>query len=183
MCVIADDNGAIGLGGVMGGESTSVSETTVNVFIESAIFDPCAPAAPGAFSASIPTRAIASSVASIPNSSAGLDLATKACHRVLRRRTSDITVAGRVPTQKRELAFDATLIEKLTGLKLHEAEAFGILAKLGFNIVVGRRVTIPSWRPDIHGVTDLVERWCASPVSIACPRRRCRACTACRCRC
>src|SRR2546430_2244661 len=70
---------------------------------------------------------------------------------------SDITVAGRVPDSKRELAFDATLIEKLTGLKLHEAEAFGILAKLGFNIVVGRRVTIPSWRPDIHGTTDLVE--------------------------
>jgi len=40
MCVIADDSGAIGLGGVMGGESTAVSAETTDVFIESAWFDP-----------------------------------------------------------------------------------------------------------------------------------------------
>ena len=40
MCVIADDSGALGLAGVMGGESTGVSEATTNVFIESAYFDP-----------------------------------------------------------------------------------------------------------------------------------------------
>ncbi|MCA8904387.1 MAG: phenylalanine--tRNA ligase subunit beta, partial [Hyphomonas sp.] len=40
MCVIADDSGVIGLGGVMGGESTAVSADTVDVFIESAWFDP-----------------------------------------------------------------------------------------------------------------------------------------------
>src|SRR5262249_3766415 len=38
--VIADESGAIGLGGVIGGETTGVSETTTNVFIESAYFDP-----------------------------------------------------------------------------------------------------------------------------------------------
>ena len=40
VCVIADASGAIGLGGVMGGESTKVSETTTDVFVESAYFDP-----------------------------------------------------------------------------------------------------------------------------------------------
>ena len=40
MCVIADGSGAIGLGGVMGGESTGCSEATTEVFIESAWFDP-----------------------------------------------------------------------------------------------------------------------------------------------
>ena len=39
MCVIGDDSGAIGLGGVMGGESTGCSIDTVDVFIESAYFD------------------------------------------------------------------------------------------------------------------------------------------------
>lgn len=39
MCVIADDSGAIGIGGVMGGESTGCSIDTVDVFIESAYFD------------------------------------------------------------------------------------------------------------------------------------------------
>jgi phenylalanyl-tRNA synthetase beta chain len=40
MCVIADNSGVIGLGGVMGGESTGVSAGTEDVFIESAWFDP-----------------------------------------------------------------------------------------------------------------------------------------------
>ena len=40
MCVIADDSGAIGLGGVMGGESTGCTEATTEVLIESAYFNP-----------------------------------------------------------------------------------------------------------------------------------------------
>ena len=40
MCVIADDRAVLGLGGVMGGAETGVTEATTNVFIESAYFDP-----------------------------------------------------------------------------------------------------------------------------------------------
>ena len=40
MCVIADDSGVLGLGGVMGGEDTGSTEATTNVFIECAYFDP-----------------------------------------------------------------------------------------------------------------------------------------------
>ncbi|MFZ9396255.1 MAG: phenylalanine--tRNA ligase subunit beta [Erythrobacter sp.] len=39
-CVIADDSGVVGLGGVIGGEETGVSETTVDVLLECAWFDP-----------------------------------------------------------------------------------------------------------------------------------------------
>ena len=38
--VIADDSGAIGLAGIMGGQGTAVSETTRDVFLESAFFSP-----------------------------------------------------------------------------------------------------------------------------------------------
>jgi len=38
--VIADDLGAVGLGGIMGGERTAVSATTTDVFLESAWFSP-----------------------------------------------------------------------------------------------------------------------------------------------
>ncbi|MGZ5931503.1 MAG: YtpR family tRNA-binding protein, partial [Rhizomicrobium sp.] len=40
MTVIADDAAARGIAGVMGGEETGCSDTTANVFIESAYFDP-----------------------------------------------------------------------------------------------------------------------------------------------
>ena len=40
MCVIADDTKVLGLGGVMGGDDTGVTEATTNVFIELAYFDP-----------------------------------------------------------------------------------------------------------------------------------------------
>ena len=40
MCVIADDSGVLGLGGVIGGEDTGSTDATTNVFIESAYFDP-----------------------------------------------------------------------------------------------------------------------------------------------
>ena len=38
--VIADDSGAIGLAGIMGGQGTAVSETTRDVFLEAAFFSP-----------------------------------------------------------------------------------------------------------------------------------------------
>ena len=39
---IADDSGVIGLGGIMGGETTKADESTRNVFLESAFFHPAA---------------------------------------------------------------------------------------------------------------------------------------------
>ncbi len=40
MCVIADDAGVLGLGGIMGGEASGSTEATVDVLIESAWFEP-----------------------------------------------------------------------------------------------------------------------------------------------
>ena len=40
MTVVADGAGAQALGGVIGGEPTACTETTTNVFVESALFDP-----------------------------------------------------------------------------------------------------------------------------------------------
>ena len=50
ICVIADASGErpIGLGGVMGGESTGCSDETTDVFVESAWFDPLVTAQTGA---------------------------------------------------------------------------------------------------------------------------------------
>lgn len=158
MCVIADDNGVLGLGGVMGGESTGVSETTTNVFIESAYFDPVRTARTGRelginsdaryrFERGVDPEYV------VP----GLELATKLVLDLCGGEPSDVTVAGRPPETKREITFDPGLVEKLCGVKMHQAEALSILDRLGFRTVVGTRVAVPSWRPDVHGPADLVE--------------------------
>ena len=158
MCVIADDNGVLGLGGVMGGESTGVSETTTNVFIESAYFDPVRTARTGRelginsdaryrFERGVDPEYVAP----------GLDLATKLVMDLCGGEPSDVTIAGRAPDTKREITFDPGLIEKLCGVKMHAGEAMTILDRLGFRAVVGTRVQVPSWRPDVHGPADLVE--------------------------
>lgn len=65
--IIADDNGPESIGGIMGGEHSGCDENTVNVLIESALWDRSTSPRPAAPMASSPMRAIASSVASIRN--------------------------------------------------------------------------------------------------------------------
>ena len=47
MTVIADDSSAEGIAGIIGGEPSGCSETTTNVFLEAAYFDPLRTAATG----------------------------------------------------------------------------------------------------------------------------------------
>jgi phenylalanyl-tRNA synthetase beta chain len=47
MTVIADDNGAEGIAGIIGGEVSGCDEATTDVFIEAAYFDPIRTAATG----------------------------------------------------------------------------------------------------------------------------------------
>jgi phenylalanyl-tRNA synthetase beta chain len=158
MCVIADDSGVLGLGGVMGGETTGVSETTTNVFIESAFFDPVRTARTGReLAINSDARYRFERGVDPEYVTPGLDLATKLIVDMCGGEPSDITVAGRVPDTKREITFDPALVEKLCGMKIHAGEAMSILDRLGFRAVVGTRVHVPSWRPDIHGPADLVE--------------------------
>ncbi len=158
MCVIADDNGVLGLGGVIGGETTGVSETTANVFIESAYFDPVRTARTGREAGIVSDARYRFERGVDPEYvDEGLDLATKLILDMCGGEPSDLTVAGRAPETKREITFDPALVEKLCGVKIHAGEALSILDRLGFRAVVGTRVSIPSWRPDIHGPADLVE--------------------------
>ncbi|MFM9862962.1 MAG: phenylalanine--tRNA ligase subunit beta [Micropepsaceae bacterium] len=158
MCVIADDNGVLGLGGVMGGESTGVTELTTNVFIESAYFDPVRTARTGReLGINSDARYRFERGVDPEYVTPGLDLATKLVLDLCGGEASDVTVAGRAPDTKRDITFDPALVEKLCGMKIHAGEAMTILDRLGFRAVVGTRVAVPSWRPDINGPADLVE--------------------------
>jgi phenylalanyl-tRNA synthetase beta chain len=160
MCIIADDGAARGIAGVMGGEETGCSETTVNVFIESAYFDPVRIAATGRklglqsdaryrFERGVDPEFV------VP----GLELATQLILDWCGGTPSDIVVAGAVPPRRREIAFSSAMVKRLGGLDVPEAQIVRILTGLGFAVEgsPSLKVTPPSWRSDVEGPADLVE--------------------------
>ncbi|MDO8324515.1 MAG: phenylalanine--tRNA ligase subunit beta [Phenylobacterium sp.] len=157
ICVIADASGAIGLGGVMGGESTGCSETTTDVFLESAWFDPILTAQTGR-STGINSDAQYRFARTVDPQSLvpGLELATKLILELCGGEASEVTLAGEAPTPPTAMTFDRTYVKRLSGLDIGDARIDEILTKLGFT-VAGDQVTPPSWRRDVEGKADLVE--------------------------
>jgi phenylalanyl-tRNA synthetase beta chain len=161
MCVIADDSGPLGLGGIIGGEATGCTEATTNVLIECAYFDPLRTAATGR-KAGVQTDARYRFERGVDPAfvRGGLDLATDMVLQLCGGTPCKACVAGEAPIARAEIAFDFARIEKLTGLAVPESDSRRILEALGFTMQAkGKQaiVTAPSWRPDIHGAADLVE--------------------------
>jgi phenylalanyl-tRNA synthetase beta chain len=161
MCVIADDNGPLGFGGVIGGEDTGSTDETTNVLIECAYFDPLRTAATGRKTGLVTDARYRFERGVDPASvEPGLDLATDMIVTLTGGQPSKAKVAGRAPVKKRVIGFDFDRVAKLTGLKLKDTEIKGILERLGCTLEAkGKtvKVTVPTWRPDVHGSADLVE--------------------------
>ncbi|MGH6816685.1 MAG: phenylalanine--tRNA ligase subunit beta [Hyphomicrobiaceae bacterium] len=161
MCVIADDKGPLGLGGIIGGEASGCTEATRNVLIECALFDPLRTAAAGR-RAGVQTDARYRFERGVDPAFVlpGLDLGTHMILTLAGGRPSQARIAGAPPSHRTVVAFDSAHVKKLAGLDLKEAEFRRILTALGFSIQ-GRgkkvKVAAPSWRPDVHGSADLVE--------------------------
>ena len=161
MCVIADDNGPLGLGGIIGGEASSSTDATTNVLIECAYFDPQRTAATGRKIGLMTDARYRFERGVDPASELpGLDLATDMILKLAGGEPSRAKVAGKAPAAKRVIPFELSRVEKLTGLKLKDSEIKMILEKLGCELEEkgkGFKFTIPTWRPDLHGPADLVE--------------------------
>lgn len=161
MTVIADDNGVLGLGGIIGGEATGCSENTTNVLIESAYFDPIRTAATGR------KTGIRSDAryrfergidpASLP---LGIGLATKMILDLCGGTPSKMRMAGEAPIAGHVIKFRPSRVAALTGLDVPTADCVRILKSLGFGIEGSGetlQAAVPSWRPDVGGEADLVE--------------------------
>ncbi len=160
-CVIADETGVLGLGGVMGGEASGSTQDTTSVFVESAYFDPMRTASTGRklgivsdaryrFERGVDPAFVVE----------GLELATAMIIELCGGEASERVVAGSEPVPEQTIAFDPAQVKRLTGLDLSEERIVGILCALGFSVsgtAPALSVTVPSWRPDIHGSADLVE--------------------------
>jgi phenylalanyl-tRNA synthetase beta chain len=161
MLVIADEEKPIALAGVIGGQHSGITASTVDVFIESAHFDPV----------------------SIRKTSKALGLQTDASYRF--ERGSDISFApeaarltagllapfgGRVsrevldvyprPRKKKEVLLRTQRVADLLGIDVGEDFILGTLAALGFETAPqgqGWLVKVPFFRVDIERETDLIE--------------------------
>jgi phenylalanyl-tRNA synthetase beta chain len=161
MTLITDDNGPEGLGGVMGGELSGVTEETVNVFIESAYFDPVRTAMTGRklqilsdaryrFERGIDPAFLET----------GMEIATRLVLDLCGGEPSEVVIAGANPDPGRSLDFRPDRVRELTGVQVSRDEIQRILAVLGFEISGDGdiwQVKIPSWRGDIVHEACLVE--------------------------
>lgn len=161
MCVIADRSGVIGLGGVMGGESTAVSDETVDVFIESAWFDPLRTARTGRVTGIISDARYRFERGVDPQSCAdGLNLALALILEHGGGAASRGSVAGAIPARLERVTFYPEDVMRLTGLVVKPADMKRILKDLEFDIEDAGDawyILPPSWRFDVEQSADIVE--------------------------
>jgi phenylalanyl-tRNA synthetase beta chain len=161
MCVIADDNGVESLAGIMGGEASGCDESTTDVLIESALWEPINIAQTGRKLGINSDARYRFERGVDPNFMVpGLELATQMVIELCGGTPSEITVAGKAEAPEKIVDFPTSELKRLAGLDLNLIEMRRILTKLGF-FVAGQdtrvKVAAPSWRPDIEGKADIVE--------------------------
>ncbi|MEM6746135.1 MAG: phenylalanine--tRNA ligase subunit beta [Pseudomonadota bacterium] len=160
MCVIADDSGVLGLGGIMGGVSTGCDETTTDVLIESAYFDPLTIAKTGR-QLSITSDARYRNERGIDPASIeeSLERAAALILEACGGEPSTISVAGEPPIKEQKVAYKPSETLRLTGMDVPEGQQEKILTALGFEVHRGGTwtVTAPTFRPDIEGTADIAE--------------------------
>src|SRR5438067_1942133 len=161
--VIADEEGAVGIGGVMGGERTGVTESTRNILLESAYFLP----------------------ASIRRTARNLDLPSDASYRfergvdpgmILRasqRATEliheiaggtpakEVGGAGKVPANPADVSLNYEKCDRVVGIAIRPKTVDEILTHFGLKKSKSTSKSgiwkIPSYRRDLQRNVDLVE--------------------------
>jgi phenylalanyl-tRNA synthetase beta chain len=167
MTVIADDSGAVGIGGIIGGEPTGCTPGTTEVFLEAAYFDPVRTASTGRRLGIVSDARYRFERGVDPAFvETGAEIATRMILDLCGGTASHIVKAGAAPLRRFTVPFRPARVSSLAGVEIEPGEQLRILDALGFSAIgagPGRSVPdkvvveAPSWRPDVHGEADLVE--------------------------
>ena len=157
MMLISDARAPESLAGIMGGEESGVTEDTVNVFLESAYWDPVTIARTARAlrinsDAKYRFERGVDPAFTLP----GLELATQMILDICGGEASDIVTAGEVPVRTDAYRLDTARCSSLVGMDIPAETQRATLEALGFKMD-GDMATPPSWRPDIMGESDLIE--------------------------
>ena len=162
-CVIADQERAVGIGGVMGGEETGVTDSTKNILLEAAYFLP----------------------ASIRRTARDLNLQSDASYRfergvdpdmILRASqraaelmreiaggspAKEIHVAGELPADPADVSLSYEKCSRVIGVAIEPKTVDEILTRFGLRKTAGTSDSatwkIPSYRRDLQRDVDLIE--------------------------
>src|SRR5213076_2483867 len=161
-CVVADQKRAVGIGGVMGGEETAVTDSTKNILLEAAYFLP----------ASI--RRTAREL-NLPSDASyrferGVDpemvLRASQCATELIREIAggtpgkEINVAGKLPANPPDVSLSCEKCNRVIGITLKPKTVDEILGGFGLRKMSAAKTAkwkIPSFRPDLQRDVDLIE--------------------------
>ena len=155
--VISDDAGAQSIAGIMGGADTGCSDDTVNVFVESAYWNPVQIAYAGrALQINSDARYRFERGVDPAFTLEGLEHAVRMIVDHAGGEASQVIQAGAVPNTERAFKLDVERVKSLVGMDIPERMQRSTLTDLGFRLE-GDMAHVPSWRPDVMGEADLVE--------------------------
>src|SRR6266487_2990363 len=160
--VIADDERAVGIAGVMGGEESGVTKSTRNVLLESAYFLP----------ASIRRTARELNLPSDASYRFERGVDPEMVHRASQRVTEliqeiaggtpakEINVAGKLPANPADVSLRYEKCDCVVGIAIKPKTVDEVLTRFGLKKISAAEITkwkIPSFRPDLQRDVDLIE--------------------------
>ena len=162
MTAIVDASGLLGLGGIIGGESTSADENTVNGFLEIALFDPLRTATTGR-KLLLDTDARHRFERGVDGAFAlpGMEIATQLILEICGGEASEPVVAGDIPTDRQTMDVRPSRVLSLGGIDIAKQDSERILDALGYGTEDGGddtwHVAVPTWRHDMQCEADVIE--------------------------
>ena len=161
MCVISDNSGVLGLGGIIGGVRSGTELNTKNVLVEAAYFNPKSIRKTSKI-LNIDTDAKFRFERGIDPLSVelGLKKASKLIKEICGGEVSKFDIQKIENIKSNSIKFNTSLFEKVTGFNIDQKEMIKILTDLGFKIKKNNKtliLNIPTWRPDIEQEIDIVE--------------------------
>jgi phenylalanyl-tRNA synthetase beta chain len=164
-CVVADQQRAVGIGGVMGGEETGVTDSTKNILLEAAYFLP----------ASVRRTArnlnLASDASYRFERGVDPDMILRASHRATElvreiaggTPAKEIDVAGELPANPTDVSLSYEKCDRVIGVAIKPKTVDEILEGFGLKKTKSERKKgtsewkIPSYRRDLQRDVDLIE--------------------------